>query len=51
MLDDVKATPPWGLETVTGAACELSSEPYMVRESDFVGYSGNHLIGTLRFPL
>ena len=43
--------PSWELKTITGAACKLSSEPYMARESDFVTYVGNHTTGTSRFPL
>ena len=33
--------PPWGWEAITDAACELSSEPYRGKESDFVNYGGN----------
>ena len=46
--DDMQVTPS-RLETITGAACELSSEPYMARESDFGGYGENHITGTSFF--
>ena len=51
ILVDMKVTPVETGNNLTGTVCELSSEPYVARESNYDSYSENHIPGTSWFPL